>query len=345
MDTLGKYGPKIAIRMGFGCRGMSGHYETDRNDLESIQTLRTAHQLGINFFDTANAYGKGHNEKLLGKAFATELKSHRNDLIIGTKCGIVNEENGGWHLNFSYDHILKTCASSLKNLGTDYIDIFYLHRQPKRQDFSTVVQALSLLLQEGKIRHVGLSEFDAKSIIIVQKMLNETGFPQALIAVQSELSLFTQDVLTNDVLNVCKQLDLALVAYSPLSRALLSSSNKISATTRFDEGDVRRELPRFQGDNLTANLKIRDELLQICAQKKCTLPQLALAWVMAAGEYVIPIPGTRKVEHLKENLSAISVQLSSDDHQQINKIMSTGVWGERYTEAMFAAQGIKKSGR
>ncbi len=337
---LGKDGPWVS-KIGFGCMGLSGHYEEARDE-ESMATLQEAYQLGVNFFDTADVYGNGHNERLLGQALREVLNNHREELVIATKCGFAARADGTAYMDFSFEYIKQACERSLERLRVNYIDVYYLHRQPPEKDFENSIRALVDLLKEEKIHHVGLSEFDVPSIERANDLLTEAGYPHALVAVQSELSLLSPDVLHNEVMDICNKNNISFVAFSPLSRALLAAPEKIHRDVQFAPGDFRRVLPRFQEQNFEYNLCMRDQLLSLAKEQDCSLPQLALAWVIAQGSCVVPIPGTRTIKHLRENLGALNIRLSTADIETMNRVVVEGASGERYTEAMFQEQGITR---
>ncbi len=340
---LGKNGPLVS-RVGFGCMGMSGTYDADRNDAESIKTIRAAYEAGINLFDTADIYGEGHSETLLGKALFESLQKKRNSIIIATKCGFVSIPDGGFYIDVSPKHILESCQNSLTRLGVDYIDLYYLHRLPKGgiDELRNSLDALISLLKEGKIKHVGLSEADAKSIRFAHQYFIEKGLPEAFIAVQSEFSIFVQEPLKNNVFITCYELGLSFIPFSPLCRGMLTE--KMQAEIKFDQGDFRLELPMFQGENFKANLAIRDKLAQFAVTKNCTLPQLGLAWLMAQGENIIPIPGTKHIDNLNNNLGSLSVELIPEDLSNIQKIMKCEIIkGTRYPWDLFALMNIESA--
>lgn len=340
--TLGKNGPVVSA-IGLGCMSMTGNYEADRDEAQSVQTILESYKLGVNFFDTADMYGNGSNELLLGRALHEELKKNRENIIIATKCGFITKTDQGlyWGLDFSAKHIKTACADSLSRLGLHYIDVYYLHRQPTKDQFEESLQALVELLIEKKIRYIGLSEADANNIRNAHAFFARAGFPDKLVAVQSEFSLLTQDPLHNDVLATCEELGISFVPYSPLSRALLTPADKISEAFDFAEGDFRAALPRFQGENFKSNLAIRDELAKIAEMKTCSLPQLALAWVIAQGTSVIPIPGTRHLKHVKDNLGALNIVLTKQDMVAISRIVGNGGNGLRYTQELLKMQNIE----
>jgi aryl-alcohol dehydrogenase-like predicted oxidoreductase len=330
--------------MGLGCMTMSPHhYQADYNDEVSIKNIQTAYEAGVNFFDTADMYGDGHNEPLLGKALYTYLRENRDNIVIGTKCGFVQDPEGNWGVNLSPEHIKEACQASLERLGISYVDLYYLHRLPTGgiAGFQKSLDALIELLKEKKIKHVGLSEANAEAIHFAANYLKEQGFPDAFIAVQTEFSIMSQGPLQDGVLKACRELGLSFVPYSPLSRGLLTEEMHESIT--FDEGDFRQYLPRFQEENFRNNLKLRDALREFSIIKKCSLPQLALAWLLAQGNEIIPIPGTRHIERLKSNLEAINIDLTSEDLAEIENIVSSlKIKGTRYAANMYTLQNIKE---
>ncbi|HQS85006.1 MAG TPA: aldo/keto reductase [Alphaproteobacteria bacterium] len=330
---LGRSGPLVS-RIGFGCMGMSANYEADHEDDESAYTLQKAYEAGVNFFDTADMYGDGHNEALLGEALRYPLENHRKHIVIATKCGFVRHPETVWRVDVSPSHIKQACLASLKRLGITYIDLYYLHRCPAggTETIKASLDALVELLKSEKIKYVGLSEADEATIRFADQYLKDQGFPQALAAVQSEFSLFTQGPLKNGVLKTCEEIGLNFIPYSPLSRGLLTK--KMNAHVKFDEGDFRQCLPRFQGENFENNLKIRDKLIEFAKTNNCTLTQLSLAWLLAQSACVVPIPGTRYLKNLKSNLGSLTVNLTEEDLISIEKIVS-GVKGTRYPEALY----------
>ncbi len=335
--SLGVRGPQVSA-IGLGCMGLSGHYEQDLSDNESIKLIQKAFELGITFFDTADIYGAGHNEKLLGNAFKSILNENRNQVVIATKCGLDPQD---FSVNLDYKYIIEACTNSLARLNIDYIDLYYLHRTSSDLGkFKRALDALTKLLENNLIRYIGLSEASVDTINFTYEYFDKLDLLNHFIAVQSEFSLFTQNVKYNEVLRTCNELGLAFVAYSPLSRALLSTKEKMHSDFAFQDGDFRGLLPRFQGDNFKANLEIRDSLERIAINKNCSVPQLALSWLIAQEGSIFPIPGTRKITNLINNINTLSVKLNQEDLEQINKIMEQQVMGQRYTEEMVQKQGI-----
>ncbi|HEY4148791.1 MAG TPA: aldo/keto reductase [Chitinophagaceae bacterium] len=316
---LGSQGLQAA-ELGLGCMGMSEFYGAT-NDAESIKTLHRAIELGITFWDTADMYGPFHNEELIGKAF----KGQREKITLATKFGIMRDPTNPSvrGINGSRDYVKKACEASLKRLGTDTIDLYYLHRVDPATPIEETAGALGELVKEGKIKGIGFSE-------IAPATLRRAHAVYPVSAVQTEYSLWTRDP-EDGILDTCRELGVAFVAYSPLGRGFLSGQMK-----RFEDlaaNDFRRISPRFQGENFQKNLDLVEKITVLAGKKGCTPSQLALAWVMAQGDFIFPIPGTRRIKYLEENLGALQVALSKAELEEIDAIFPRGAAaGLRYPE-------------
>ena len=305
--------------MGFGCMSMSDVYgKADR--AESIATLHHAFSLGINFFDTADVYGAGGNEEILAEAFS----DIRDEVIIASKFGIMHEPSGQiTGLSGKPDYVRKCCDASLRRLGTDVIDLYYLHRPDPDTPIEETVGAMAEMVAAGKVRCLGLSEVSGEQ-------LKRAHGVHPIAAVQSEYSLWCVEV-EDECLDAIRELGAALVPYSPLGRGFLTGS--IRKSDDLPEGDFRRLLPRFQEENLQQNLKLVRELSSIAEEKRCTPGQAALAWIYSRGEDMFPIPGTRRRAHLEENAAAVEIHLLPDELETLNQL-TRQVAGDRYGESM-----------
>ena len=311
--------------LGLGCMGMSDFYGT-RDDEESLRTLDRALELGVTFWDTADMYGPFANEELVGKA----LKGRREQIVLATKFGIMRDPSdpSARGINGRPDYVKAACDASLKRLGTDHIDLYYQHRVDASVPIEETVGAMSELVEAGKVRFLGLSEAAPDTI----RRANAT---HPICALQTEYSLWTRDV-EDEILPTLRELGIALVAYSPLGRGFLTG--QIKSFDDLEPDDFRRNNPRFQGENFQKNLDLVAKIEEMANQRGYTASQLALAWILAQGDDIVPIPGTKKVSRLEENAGAAQVQLSPQDLEQLDDIAPQGVAaGLRYTQESMAA--------
>ncbi|MGD9600999.1 MAG: aldo/keto reductase [Gammaproteobacteria bacterium] len=316
MRQLGARGPEVSI-LGLGCMGMSEFYGT-ANDAESIRLIHAALARGVNFFDTADMYGPFTNEVLVGKALAGQ----RSRAVIATKFGFVRDERGGYHgINGRPEYIRMACDASLRRLNIETIDLYYQHRVDPAVPIEESVGAMGELVRAGKVRHVGLSEAGPETLRRAHRE-----FP--VTALQSEYSLWSRDV-EDAHLAVCRELGIGFVAYSPLGRGFLSG--EIRRVDDLAPDDFRRGHPRFSGENFARNLDVVDAVRRIAARLGATAAQVALAWVLAQGQDIVPIPGTTRVGRLEENLAAAALTLTAEDLAELTAVAPRGfAAGERY---------------
>jgi len=305
--------------LGLGCMGMSEFYGTT-DEGEAIATIHRALELGVNFLDTADVYGPFTNERLVGRA----IKGRRDEVVLATKFGSVRNEQGErLGIRGDREYVLAACDASLERLGTDRIDVYYQHRVDPQTPIEETIGAMAELVEQGKVRYLGLSEAAAETIRRAHAV-------HAISALQTEYSLWSRNV-EDVILPTIRELGIGLVAYSPLGRGFLSG--RFHSVEDLEEGDFRRMNPRFQGENFQKNLELVERVEELAAAKGCTAAQIALAWVLAQGEDVVPIPGTTRVRNLEQNIAALDVDLTADDLRDLEAVFPKGAAaGDRYPD-------------
>jgi aryl-alcohol dehydrogenase-like predicted oxidoreductase len=319
MDTrrLGTDGLEVSA-LGLGCMGMSEFYGTT-DEGEAISTIHRALELGIDFLDTADMYGRGANEKLVGKA----IRDRRDRVVLATKFGNVRSDDGSREVRGDADYVREACDASLRRLGLDHVDLYYQHRVDFRVPIEETVGAMAELVAAGKVRHLGLSEASPETIRRAHAV-------HPITALQSEYSLWTRDP-EDGVLQTCRELGIGFVAYSPLGRGFLTG--RIRSAEDLEEGDFRRNNPRFQGENFQRNLDLVARVEEIAAESGRTAGQIALAWVLSRGDDVVPIPGTKRRRYLEENAEAVDLELTEEELERIEQAFPRGAAsGERYPD-------------
>ena len=315
---LGTQGLTISA-LGLGCMGMSEFYGPG-DEAESIATIHRALELGINFLDTADMYGVGKNEILVGKA----IRDRRSQVVLATKFGNVRTPDGGWAgVNGRPEYVRQCCDGSLQRLGLDYIDLYYQHRIDPKVDIEDTMGAMAELVQQGKVRYLGLSEAAPATI-------HRAHVVHPITAIQTEYSLWSREP-EEEILSTVRELGIGFVAYSPLGRGFLTG--RFQRPEDIPEGDWRRRMPRFQGENFQANLRLVERVKEIAARQKVTPSQIALAWLLAQGDDIVPIPGTKRQRYLEENAVAIEIKLDAEDLRWLDEAIPRGAAiGQRYPD-------------
>ena len=324
--ALGRQGLSVSA-IGLGCMGMSDFYGPADHST-NLTVLNHALDIGVNFLDTADMYGVGRNEELLSEV----LKTRRDEVVLATKFGFMRKPTGeNIGVNGSPEYVAAACDASLKRLGVDHIDLYYQHRVDPKVPIEETVGAMARLVQAGKVRYLGLSEASGNTI-------RRAASVHPITALQSEYSLWTRDV-ENGSLLACRELGIGFVAYSPLGRGFLTGA--IQHPDEIPQGDIRRTHPRFQAENFDLNQALVRAVNQLAAERRCTPAQLALAWLLHQGTDIVPIPGTRKISRLDENVGATAVTLSTSDLEKINQVLAqTSVAGARYAAAGMTAVNL-----
>ena len=319
--TLGLKGPTVSA-LGLGCMGMSEFYG-GRDDAESVATIHRALDLGVTFFDTSDAYGPHTNERLVGRAVA----DRRDQVLLATKFGIVRDPDDptARGVNGRPEYVRQAAEGSLRRLGVDHIDLYYQHRVDPDTPIEETIGAMAELVQEGKVRYLGMSEAGPET-------LRRANAVHQITALQTEYSLWSRDP-GDEILPTCRELGIGFVAYSPLGRGFLTGA--IQSIDDLAQDDYRRSSPRFQGENFDRNLELVGTISELAADKAVTPAQLALAWVLAQGEDIVPIPGTKRRARLEENVGAVDLELSDDELREIADALPEAS-GERYPEQMMA---------
>jgi aryl-alcohol dehydrogenase-like predicted oxidoreductase len=320
MQTRSLGGSLTVSALGLGCMGMSEFYGNS-DAAEALEVIARALDLGCTFLDTADMYGPFTNERLVGKAIA----GRRDDVVLATKFGNERKPDGSRvGVNGRPEYVRAACEASLQRLGVDVIDLYYQHRVDTSVPIEETVGAMAELVRAGKVRHLGMSE-------AAPETLRRGHATHPITALQTEYSLWTRDPEDNGVLATCRELGIGFVAYSPLGRGFLAG--QITSPDDLEEGDFRRHHPRFQGENFQRNLDLVDKVREIAGEKGCTPGQLALAWLLAQGDDVVPIPGTKRLRYLEENLAALDVSLTDDELSRIDEVAPVGVTsGDRYAD-------------
>jgi aryl-alcohol dehydrogenase-like predicted oxidoreductase len=317
---LRKLGELEVSAIGLGCMGMSAFYGS-HDDNKSVKVIQYALDQGVTLLDTADMYGPWTNEELVGKA----IKGRRDQVVLATKFGNEVDDSGQrtGRINGKPEYIRKSIEGSLKRLGVDYIDLYYQHRVDPDTPVEETIDAMAELVKEGKVRYIGMSEAAPETIRRAAKV-------HKITALQTEYSLWSRDP-EDEILQTIRELGIGFVAYSPLGRGFLTG--QIKSLDDFEEGDFRRNNPRFMGENFRQNLELVDRVKAIATEKNCTPGQLALAWLLAQGDDIVPIPGTRHTEYLQENIDAVDIELTDEDLQGLNEAAPKGATaGERYPD-------------